>query len=68
MAIFVVIVIIIVIAPAMTFAIGAINTDSPEVQLTTYFVLVLREDVSADDTASLKVSAAVEIGCLIGAS
>ena len=52
----------------MTFAIGAINAGSPEVQLTTYFVLVLREDVSADDTASLKVSAAMEIGCVIGAS
>jgi ABC-type uncharacterized transport system permease subunit len=66
MAIFVVIVIII--APSMTFAIGAINAGSPEIQLTTFFVLVLREDVSTDDTASLKISAAAEIGCVIGAS
>jgi hypothetical protein len=62
MAIFVVIVI------AMTFASGAINAGSPEVQLTTYFVLVLREDVSTDDTASLEVSAAAEIGCVIDAA
>ena len=47
---------------------GAINAGAPEVQLTTYFVLVFREDVSADDTASLEVSAAVEIDCVIGAS
>ena len=66
MAIFAVIVI--VIAPAMAFAIGSINAGSTEVQLTTYFVFVLREDVRADDTASLKVSAAAEIGCVIGAS
>jgi|GEM_PF-5146853 len=64
MVIFVIIVIVIV----TTFAIGGINAGSPEVQLTTYFVLVLREDVSADDTTSLKVSAAAEIGCVIGAS
>ena len=68
MAVFVVIVIVIVIAPATTFAIGAINAGSLEVQLTTYFVLVLREDVCTDDTASLKVSAAVEICCVVGAS
>jgi hypothetical protein len=64
MAIFVVIVIVI----AMTFAIGAINAGSLEVRLTMRFVLVLREDVSADDTASLKVSAAAEIGCVIDAA
>jgi hypothetical protein len=57
------VVISIVITPVMTFASGAINAGSLVPQSTMRFVLVLREDVSTDDTASLEISAAAEIGC-----